>query len=103
MEVYYIKRTKTLICYRHGAEEVGSSEQPEKPSPSKFAFRGAGYRLGETEDDPTDVVHGAPMMQEARKVKNKPDKFCTECLILNCALMYSHNRDIADSLVPYHA
>ena len=52
----------------HGAEEVQESEQPKKPSASKFAFKGAGYRLGETEDDPTDVVHGAPIREEARKV-----------------------------------
>lgn len=60
------------IC-RHGAEEVQESE-PKKPSASKFAFKGAGYRLGETEDDPTDVVHGAPIREEARKVWH--DRVC---------------------------
>ncbi|CAC5416111.1 SHP1 [Mytilus coruscus] len=51
----------------HGAEEVGEPEA-KKPTGTKFAFRGAGYRLGETEEDPIDVVQGAPIRDQARKV-----------------------------------
>ncbi|CAG2236766.1 NSFL1 cofactor p47-like [Mytilus edulis] len=51
----------------HGAEEVGEPEA-KRPAGTKNAFRGAGYRLGETEEDPIDVVQGAPIRDQSRKV-----------------------------------
>ncbi|XP_033753346.1 NSFL1 cofactor p47-like [Pecten maximus] len=49
----------------HGAEEVDRSEK--KPTKS-MAFKGSGYRLGETEDGPADIVQGAPLRSGPRQV-----------------------------------
>ncbi|XP_069131958.1 NSFL1 cofactor p47-like [Argopecten irradians] len=49
----------------HGAEEVDRSEK--KPTKS-MAFKGSGYRLGETEDGPADIVQGAPLQSGPRQV-----------------------------------
>ncbi|OWF54902.1 NSFL1 cofactor p47-like [Mizuhopecten yessoensis] len=49
----------------HGAEEVDRSEK--KPLKS-MAFKGSGYRLGETEDGPADIVQGAPLQSGPRQV-----------------------------------
>ncbi|XP_078332397.1 NSFL1 cofactor p47-like [Crassostrea virginica] len=51
----------------HGAEEVGEGSQPQPPAASR-AFRGAGYKLGETEDDPVSVVQGKPLDSGKRQV-----------------------------------
>lgn len=66
LELFYIK----CILYSHGAEEVGEPEA-KRPAGTKNAFRGAGYRLGETEEDPIDVVQGAPIRDQSRKVEQK--------------------------------
>ncbi|XP_048779746.2 NSFL1 cofactor p47-like isoform X1 [Ostrea edulis] len=53
----------------HGAEEIGGEgSQSQAPGGSRFAFRGAGYKLGETEDDPVSMVQGKPMETEKRQV-----------------------------------
>ncbi|XP_060068216.1 NSFL1 cofactor p47-like [Ylistrum balloti] len=49
----------------HGAEEVDRSEKAPKKS---MAFKGSGYRLGETEDGPADIVQGAPIQSSPRQV-----------------------------------
>ena len=54
---------------RHGAEVVSpgaSSSAPRRGNQSRFG--GTGYRLGDTEDAPTDVVMGAPVRQATREV-----------------------------------
>ncbi|KAK3103612.1 hypothetical protein FSP39_020524 [Pinctada imbricata] len=52
----------------HGAEEVGSEAGPSKPNASKFAFRGAGYKLGDTEDAPSSMIQGRPLQQGPKQV-----------------------------------
>lgn len=51
----------------HGATEVDESE-PQRRTTTKPTFKGTGYRLGETEDMPSDVVHGGPIAQPTRQV-----------------------------------
>lgn len=60
--------------FRHGAEEVGEGSQPQPPAASR-AFRGAGYKLGETEDDPVSVVQGKPLDSGKRQVWGTNWKF----------------------------
>lgn len=55
-----------MLIIRHGATEVDEAE-PQR-STKKPTFKGTGYRLGETEDMPSDVVHGGPIAQPARQV-----------------------------------
>ena len=52
--------------FRHGAEEA-ESEAPPRPK-RQSAFRGSGYRLGETEEEATEIVHGGPMSAAPKKV-----------------------------------
>ncbi|XP_061178194.1 NSFL1 cofactor p47-like [Saccostrea echinata] len=52
----------------HGAEEVGEGSETQTQGASRFAFRGAGYKLGETEDDPVSVIQGKPIESEKRQV-----------------------------------
>lgn len=52
----------------HGAEEVGEGSQSQSQGASRHAFGGAGYKLGETEDDPVSVVQGKPLGGGKRQV-----------------------------------
>lgn len=61
--------------FRHGAEEVGEGSQPQPPAASR-AFRGAGYKLGETEDDPVSVVQGKPLDSGKRQVWGNQLEVC---------------------------
>lgn len=56
-----------MIC-RHGAETVEESDQ--RTAMKKTQFRGAGYRLGETEDA-SEMVAGATSREEPRKVRGE--------------------------------
>ena len=55
-----------LSCYSHGAE-AAEDEAPERPK-RQSAFRGSGYRLGETEAEMTEVIQGGPMSAGPKKV-----------------------------------
>ncbi|KAL3842391.1 hypothetical protein ACJMK2_020411 [Sinanodonta woodiana] len=53
----------------HGAQTLDSSESQNSPGKEKVAFRGTGYRLGETEASmPQDVVRGRPLAEKPRQV-----------------------------------
>lgn len=67
--MYYMYEVNIMDNFRHGAEEIGGEgSQSQAPGGSRFAFRGAGYKLGETEDDPVSMVQGKPMETEKRQV-----------------------------------
>ena len=46
------------IYHRHGAEEVGAGPSRTGRSVVSFAFKGAGYRLGDSEAGPIRPVPG---------------------------------------------
>ncbi|KAK3591874.1 hypothetical protein CHS0354_005078 [Potamilus streckersoni] len=53
----------------HGAQTLDSSESQNSPGREKAAFRGTGYRLGETEASmPQDVVRGRPLAEKPKQV-----------------------------------
>ena len=47
---------------------MGSDAGPSRPNAGKFAFKGAGYKLGDTEDQPVSVVQGGPVENSPRQV-----------------------------------
>lgn len=55
-----------FVCLRHGAEEA-EPEVSERPK-RQAAFRGSGYRLGETEEEPSELIHGGPVASAPKKV-----------------------------------
>ena len=55
-----------LVTSSHGAE-AAEDEAPERPK-RQSAFRGSGYRLGETEAEMTEVIQGGPMSAGPKKV-----------------------------------
>ena len=55
-----------LLISRHGAEVVDRSEKGQKLK-ARPAFKGTGYRLGETEES-SDVIAGAPVSEAPKQV-----------------------------------
>ncbi len=51
------------MFHRHGAEEVQAGSSSQRPQGSS-AFRGTGYRLGDTEGAPPETVMGLPRHSE---------------------------------------
>ena len=47
-----------FLFARHGAQEVAAGAPVAGASSSSFAFKGSGYRLGESVDEPVNPVPG---------------------------------------------
>ena len=76
------------VYCRHGAEEA-ESEAPQRPK-RQSAFRGSGYRLGETEEEETEVVQGGSVGAGPKKVNMLYNLFVsslTEDLCIHKALL----------------
>ena len=67
----YVENVVNIVIYmymfylRHGAEEVHDETKPPAKRPT---FRGSGYRLGETETEPSEMVAGAPLQESKKQV-----------------------------------
>lgn len=56
----------TFIHCRHGAEEVREAES--QPVKKGSAFKGSGYRLGDTEGTTSERISGEPMAAQRKQV-----------------------------------
>ena len=71
--------------FRHGAETVeAGGSGPSQPKMSA-AFRGTGYRLGDTDEGGSEMVRGLPMAQGGPK-QVRPS--CTGSLLIGLREMW---------------
>ena len=71
------KYSPISVCFSHGAQEVGMDEaQSDKTKRrSKPVFRGAGYRLGETAEEQSEMVTGEAQRPEPVSNRRITEKF----------------------------